>query len=106
VAGEFARTLTCSSYELRAQQLLYRIELSKNGIGSNLDRDMKRIGYTLRVDGVVNFEFFIPSVAGIQQAAKDFGFFRENYEVVALSEASLNSESSSTGAADGGPMHG
>ncbi|UHH09664.1 hypothetical protein LU699_15585 [Luteimonas fraxinea] len=44
------------------------------------------IGFTLRVNGAINYDFFLPSEAGVHQAAADFGLSREDYEAVALIE--------------------
>lgn len=43
-------------------------------------------GYTLRTNGAIDYEFFLPSEAGAHQAAADFGLSREDYEIVPLME--------------------
>ena len=44
----------------------------------------KPLGYTIRIDGKIDYEFFLPTEEGAHQAAKDAGYSSSEYEVVGL----------------------
>ncbi len=44
------------------------------------------VGYTIRIDGKIEYEFFLPTEDGAHQAAKDAGYSSSEYEVVGLAE--------------------
>lgn len=48
--------------------------------------DNTPLGFTIRIDGRIDFEYFLPTEDGVRLAAGHAGYSEEDYEVVALGE--------------------